>query len=50
MILNQNHDYNLILSENIYGESPLSISFKSNDKICNLFKEYESLILPKKKK
>ena len=49
MILSQNHDYNLILSENIYGESPLSIANKSNEKIKNLFKEYENLILSKKK-
>ena len=49
MILSQNHDYNLILSENIYGESPLSIAIKSNEKINNLFKEYVSLILSKKK-
>ena len=49
LILSQNNDYNLILRENIYGESPLSVSIKSNEKISNLFKEYENLILSKKK-
>ena len=48
MILGFNNDYNLIFAQNIYGESPYSIAMKSNEKICNLFKEYENLFLSKK--
>ena len=49
MILSQNNEYNLIYSENIYGESPLSLALKTNEKIGNLLKEYENLLLTKKK-
>ena len=49
MILSQNNEYNLIYNENIYGESPLSLALKSNDKIGNLLKEYENWLLTKKK-
>ena len=49
MILSHNNEYNLIYSENIYGESPLSLALKSNNKIGNLLKEYENLLLTKKK-
>ena len=43
MILSQNNEYNLIYNENIYGESPLSLALKTNEKIGNLLKEYENL-------
>jgi hypothetical protein len=49
MILSQNNEYNLIYSENIYGESPLSLALKTNEKIGNLLKEYENLLLTKKR-
>ena len=49
MILSHNNEYNLIYSENIYGESPLSLALKSNNEIGNLLKEYENLLLTKKK-